>query len=69
MHFEEKMHEFLPALCLAMGAIFVAGAAYIGIGHAFTVGYAMIGVACMIGGTSMAIIRHKTDTDEVTLDL
>ncbi|MBT8094923.1 MAG: hypothetical protein KJP08_08940 [Gammaproteobacteria bacterium] len=54
----EKRHEFLPTLCFAMGVIFVLGAAYIGIGHAFTLGYAVIGITCMMAGTFMGAVRH-----------
>ena len=59
MNYEEKVHERLPALYFALGVIFVLGATYIGIGHEFTVGYAMIGVSCMIAGAFKAIIHRK----------
>ena len=62
MTYEEKVHESLPALCFALGVILVIGAAYIGIGHAFTLGYAMIGVTCMIAGAFMAIVHRKLRT-------
>ncbi len=65
MYFHEKMHESLPLLCFAMGLIFVIGAAYIGIGHGFTVGYAMLGVTCMVAGVYMAGIRRKVRTSEI----
>jgi hypothetical protein len=62
MGLEEKMHESLPALCFASGVILVAGAAYIGIGHVFTVGYATIGAAFMMGSAFTAVARRKVRT-------
>ena len=59
MGYDEKFYESLPALCFAFGVIFVISAAYIGLGHVFTVGYATIGVTCMIAGVSTAVVHRK----------
>ena len=67
MYFEDKMHKILPALCIAMGVILVVGAAYIGMGHVFTLGYAMMGVTCIIAGAVMAVIRRKAPVSELRL--
>ena len=59
MGYDEKFYESLPALCFVFGVIFVIAAAYIGIGHVFGVGYAMIGVTCMISGAYTAVVHRK----------
>ena len=65
MDYLDKRHEFLPALCFAIGVIFILGAAYIGIGHVFTFGYAMIGVTCVFAGAFMAVVRFRLRTSQI----
>ena len=69
MSYAEKVHKILPALCIASGTILVVGAAYIGIGHTFTLGYATVGLTCLMAGTFMAAVRRKPRAQEAGLRL
>ena len=63
----KKIYEALPAAYMFMGALFVLGAVYIGIGHWSTVGYLGVGIACVIAGATVDSIRRRERSRSVTV--
>lgn len=54
-----KFYEALPAAYVSMGALFIAGAAYIGIGHGLVAGYLAVGLSCILAGVMVNSLRRK----------
>ena len=62
MWLPEKLYESLPAFYVTLGALFLAGALYVGIDHWLMAGYLAIGVLCVALGTAVASIRRRART-------
>jgi hypothetical protein len=54
-----KIYEALPAAYIAVGALFIVGATYIGIGHRPMVGYLAVGLGCILAGVAVSSIRRR----------
>jgi len=54
-----RLYESLPALYLAIGALFLLGASYIGLGHGLMSAYVALGSTCLIAGTYVTYLRRK----------
>jgi hypothetical protein len=54
-----KIYESLPVLYVAVGALLLLGALYIGVDHELMLGYMAVGSSCMIGGMFVTYIRRK----------
>lgn len=59
MWLPEKLYESLPAFYVTLGALFLAGALYVGIDHWLMAAYLAIGVLCVALGTAVASIRRR----------
>ena len=60
IYLPRKIYDALPATYFFLGALFVLGSAYIGIGHG--VGYLAVGVICILRGAMVVGRRHKERT-------
>lgn len=54
-----KIYESLPVLYVTVGTLLILGALYVGVDHELMPGYMALGSSCVIGGISVAHIRHK----------
>lgn len=54
-----KTYEALPSIYLAVGALFILGAIYIGAGHALMPGYLLVGMSCVTAGVVVWNIRRN----------
>jgi hypothetical protein len=57
MWLPEPIYEALPYVYLAMGAAFLAGAIYIGIGHSPTAYYFALGIVSILAGVVIHLRR------------
>ena len=63
MWIPEKLYESLPAFYVTLGALFLAGALYVGIDHWMMAGYLGIGILCVTLGVTVASIRRRARAD------
>ena len=68
MWLPEPIYECLPYLYLVIGALFVSGAIYIGVGTAGTPYYFALGILSILGGVVIYLRRstsrrHRSDSD------
>lgn len=54
-----RLYESLPALYLAIGALLLLGAAYIGVGHGLMPGYVALGTTCLLASMYVTYLRHR----------
>ncbi len=59
MWLPRKLYESLPALYVAVGAMFVAGTLYVGLYHWMMLGYLAVGALCVSIGFVVIAIRRK----------
>ena len=59
MYLPKAVYEALPAAYMSVGAMFIAGATYIGIDHGLTVGYLAVGFTCVFAGLTVSSIRRS----------
>lgn len=59
MWLPKKLYESLPALYVAIGALFLAGVFYVGIDHWVMAGYLAVGVLCVSLGVGVASVRRR----------
>lgn len=57
MFLPTKIYEALPAIYMAIGALLILGAAYIGNGPMLS--YFAVGLSCVFAGVLVTSIRHK----------
>ena len=55
----KTIYEALPAAYISVGALFILGAVYIGIGHGPMVGYLAVGLSCILAGVTVTGIRRR----------
>lgn len=55
----KTIYEALPAAYISVGALFILGAVYIGIGHGPMVGYLAVGLSCILAGVTVNGIRRR----------
>ena len=55
----KRIYEALPAAYISLGALFILGAVYIGIGHRPMVGYLAVGLSCILAGVTVNSIRRR----------
>ncbi len=58
-HLPKTIYEALPAGYIAIGALFILGAVYVGISHWPMAGYLAIGISCIAVGVSVGSIRRR----------
>lgn len=54
-----KVYESLPALYVAVGALLLLGASYIGVGQGLMPGYMALGSTCLIAGLYVTYLRRR----------
>ena len=54
-----KLYESLPVLYVAVGALLLLGALYIGVNHGLMLGYMALGLSCMLGGICVTYVRQR----------
>jgi len=55
----KTIYEALPVAYISVGALFILGAVYIGIGHGPMVGYLAVGLSCILAGATVNSIRRR----------
>ncbi len=64
MWLPKRLYESLPALYIAIGAMFLAGTLYVGLDHWPMFGYLAVGALCVTLGVVVTAIRHKARANE-----
>ena len=59
MWLPDKLYESLPAVYVLIGALFLAGALYVGIDHWLMAAYLGVGILCITLGVAVASIRRR----------
>ena len=59
MWLPKPIYEALPVIYMAIGAIFLAGAVYLGFSHPAAVAYAGIGIVCILTGIFIRELRQE----------
>ena len=59
MWLPKPIYEALPVTYMAIGAIFLLGAGYLGFSHPASVAYGGIGVLCILTGIFVRELRRK----------
>lgn len=59
IYLPKTIYEALPAGYISVGALFILGAVYIGIGHWPMAGYLAVGVSCILVGVTVNSIRNR----------
>jgi len=54
-----KLYEALPLLYATIGALFLMGALYIGVGQGLMPVYMAIGLSCVIAGIYVTYLRYN----------
>jgi hypothetical protein len=68
MYLPTKIYEALPKIYLAVGALFILGAVYIGIDHGPMVGYSVVGLSCIVAGVLVHKIRRRARSDSESFE-